>query len=192
MAALAGDWKEARKKCITTPDHDPAAFEGYLNWISSGQITLNEQRCKHCTPITYVGAACIEAQSLELVEMFILGDYLCDTRFCNAVTDSLKSVSLESYCVPSMSAVRCLWARTPASCPLRELFCMLWGQAFSHQSTRKWLEHQETPQEFILDLLLFVGKRYTNCAKEDPKRDRRQWSETCSFHRHVDHSDECE
>jgi hypothetical protein len=106
-AALAGDWKEACEKCITIPDHDPAAFEGYLNWISSGQITLSEQRCKHCTPITSTGAACIEAQSLELVEMFILGDFLCDTRLCNAVTDSLKSVSLESYCVPSMSAVRC-------------------------------------------------------------------------------------
>ena len=93
-AALARDWKEAREKRIAIPDHDPTAFEGYLNWIYSKRITLkdNETLCECCEQRDPKKAECVDSQSLERVTMLLLGDYLDDAEFCNAVIDDYKSI----------------------------------------------------------------------------------------------------
>jgi len=96
------NWKEGSEKRITIPDHDPATFEGYLNWVYSERITLKEHEvCISCAKGVSGNAHCARSQSLELANMFILGDYLNDVRFCNAIIDDVKSCALKSTCLPT-------------------------------------------------------------------------------------------
>ena len=99
-AALAGDWKEASEKRITIPGHELTAFEGYLNWVHSGQITISSEGnlCEHCAGDVSNEPDCIDARSLYLANMFILGDYLGDAQFCNAIMNDFKSMALKDKC----------------------------------------------------------------------------------------------
>lgn len=173
-AAMDGDWKETRKKRINNPDHDPASFEGYLNWVDSGQITLSdeEELCAHCVEDTSEGANCVEKQSLELAKMFILGDSLHDVRFRNAIVDNFKFRALKSTCVRSRKAACCVWERASNDCQLRELFLQHWTSTLGEDSTGPYLKNNETPRDFLVDLLLFVRKRHVVILDEDADRDK--------------------
>jgi hypothetical protein len=130
------DSKEASWKLIAIPDHDPAAFEGYLTWVYSDQITLedNEELCNDCNNRSSKEPYCTRKQSRELTHMFVLGVYLGDARFCNAVVDQLKLNALRTDCNPSVAATCYVWNRTSPDCQLRELFTQLWAKSDDYNS----------------------------------------------------------
>lgn len=192
-AAMTQDWKEAREKRITIPDHDPAAFEGYLNWVYSKQITLkgDKQLCDHCIEDKVDEAGCLSTQSMELTNMYIIGDYLDDKRFCNAVMDDLKDLAIQSACTPSPQTVCHVWECTSPSSPLRKLFLQDMASMIYTDENGSWLKDEETPKDFVVDLLVFVGQRSEKFLGKVWQDDLNRLEEKCSFHLHVDDSDKC-
>jgi hypothetical protein len=161
--------------------------------VYSGQITISSEGklCEHCAGDESNEPDCIDARSLDLANMFILGDYLGDAQFCNAIMDDFKSMALKDKCYPSLDAVCCIWKRTSPDCHLRELFLQLWANLLEDDLIGPWLKDQQTPKDFLADLLLFVGKRHAACQDEEWENDNEQWAEKCSFHIHIDDSDKC-
>lgn len=188
------NWREAHEKRITIPDHEPATFEGYINWVYSDRITLNNKTglCENCADRGGIdGVDCLDARSLDLVLMFALGDYLNDVRFCNAIIDEFKSLALRSNCVPSLDATCSVWELTSLDCHLRDSFLQQWANTLNDERTGPWLKDQEIPRNVLVDLLIFVGKRHKKSQEKSLKQDREQWATNCSFHAHFDDSDKC-
>lgn len=192
-SAMTRNWKETVEKRITIPDHESATFEGYLNWVYSKHVTLCEHQelCEHCDEKISNEADCIDVRSLDLVKMFILGDYLNDVRFCNAIIDDFKSTALKSKCVPSLESVYCAWKSTSRECLLRELFLQQFANTMEHDLLEPWLKNQELPKDFVVDLLLLVGDRYKKFHSKEVKHSKEQLGKKCSFHTHVEDSDKC-
>jgi hypothetical protein len=192
-AAMNPNWKEGHEKRITISDHEPATFEGYLNWVYSERITLeeSEELCGHCVDDNPEEAYCSREHLPELVDMFILGDYLNDLRFCNAIVDVVKHFALKSSCLPPQDAICCVWERTSPECQSRKLFLQQWANELESGQNEVWLKDERTSKEFVVDLLVFVGKRHSKSQDKKWELDKNQWAKNCSFHTHVDDSDKC-
>lgn len=169
QAALGRDsWKEAQEKRITLPEAEPAVFESYIHWLYTNDIDLGEsvQVCDSCQrdalePDGEGERLCMNRCSQELASMYILGDFLDDTRFCNAVMDVWKKTSRRVRCVPQPSAVEIIWEQTSVGCPARELLLQHWKGGVSNTGTSKYLlDHAEHSKEFLVDLLMFIGDRH--------------------------------
>lgn len=99
-AALTHDWKEAHEKRISLPDCEPGTFEGYLQWVYTSEITLCSAPRK---------------QPLELIKLWILGDFLGDNIFCGYASVALATH--EKITCPD--AIEHLYDHTSRDSPLR-------------------------------------------------------------------------
>lgn len=126
-ASLSQDWKEGKEKRIASPEAEPESLEGYLSWVYSRTITLgsSQTQCMHCTARS-IGGLCTPSTSKELAQMYVLGDYLGDLRFCNAVMDTWVVAAKAATCIPSPAAVCYVWQQTTAESPWRELYLLKW------------------------------------------------------------------
>ena len=102
------DWKEGQEKHIGLIDHEPESLEGYINWLYTREVTLTnaEEKCKYHGPSQsqiYQASDCSRNHCLKLIKMYVLGDYLNDMRFCNAVIDTIGL--MRGGCVPSLDAI---------------------------------------------------------------------------------------
>jgi hypothetical protein len=97
QAAMQHDWKEAHEKRVPLPETKVDVFEGYLQWLCTGQITLAdldsdldpEQRW-------FIQSVCF----------YVLGDYLDDLKFCHAVLGYIATRFLEKRGPPGPGIIR--------------------------------------------------------------------------------------
>jgi len=74
QTALGGHWRESHEKRVSLPKVKVCDFEVYLEWLYTGHVvTLDES----------------ESRGIAFVQLYLLGDFLDDDRFCNAVIDML-------------------------------------------------------------------------------------------------------
>lgn len=113
-AALAGDWKEAREKLIPLPEARVADFQIYTEWMYTGRIANR----------AYDGSS---DNSVTLVRLYILGEYLGDTRFSNTIMDNLLQISCspQSPMVFGSDTVGMAWEHTLPGSPLRMALAQL-------------------------------------------------------------------
>jgi hypothetical protein len=109
---MTRDWKEALERRVLLPEVDPDDFEGYLQWL-------------YTSDFAFAGAY----RSVVLVELYILGDFLDDLAFRNAVLDYQMTEWVANHNVPSVEATRLAWDNTPPDSPLRHLVIVLWSSA---------------------------------------------------------------
>ena len=72
QTALGGDWKESHEKRVSLPKVRVSDFEAYLQWLYTGHVVLLDR--------SYVRGS-------ALLRQYLLGDFLVDDRFCNAIMD---------------------------------------------------------------------------------------------------------
>lgn len=199
QSALKNEWKEGKEKHVSLVDHSPEALEGYINWLYTKQVTLKnaEKKCIHHGPDTDQGVQdsdCIYMYCLDLVKVYILGDYLNDMRFCNAVIDTLE---LMEGCFPGLDAIDWVWSNTMQNNPLRGFIIEHWAEAVKSdlQQTIGFMKDfsLHIPQEFLLDLLAFTGTQLcaATARPAEVKKPLAKKSQKCKFHKHVDDSDKC-
>jgi hypothetical protein len=194
QSALENDWKEGQEKHVSLTDHEPETLEGYINWLYTKEITLKdaENKC-HIHGPTYSlrdqNADCGYLYSLKLVKMYILGDYMSDMRFCNAIIDGM---ALMRNCPPSPDAIQWVWTHTMEDCPLRGHLLERWAGLLGHTRAAVYMKENmsKLPKDFMIDLLILTG---TDQRAEILKtfKERMTSVEECKFHRHVDDSDRC-
>ena len=122
QAALEHDWKKAHEKRVSLPETRVEAFEGYLQWLYTGQITFTSPDPKpDPQPDTDLH------WFIQSVYLFALGDYLDDLKFRQAVLDYIATKFLEKKSPPGPGIIRLAWDSTPPDSLLRQLFLDLWS-----------------------------------------------------------------
>jgi hypothetical protein len=90
-----------------------------------------------------------ESVSLQCVKLYILGDYLSDTVFCEAVVEKMVDRSQERK-LPCARAITLVWDSTPENSPLRAVITELWlDQKIA--IVVKCLKERSFPSTFVLD-----------------------------------------
>lgn len=111
--ALANCWKEGREKRIELPKHLASTFEGYLQWLYTNEVTLTD------TANVFQ----------QLCYFYVLGDYLDDPNFCNAIIDRFMAVRVKNNRAPHPKAVESAWTTTHEDSSLRSLILHMWSGA---------------------------------------------------------------
>jgi hypothetical protein len=135
QAAMSRDWKEALEKRVMLPETEVRVFEGYLQWLYTGDLTLSQN------------------DLYEEIELYILGDFLDDAKFRNSLLDSLMSGFHDENFVPTALVVQLAWDKTPSDSWLRQAILELWSTVPFHQAIACLLEpnpeEQMYPREFV-------------------------------------------
>jgi hypothetical protein len=92
-----------------------------------------------------------ESVSMQCVKLYLLGDYLSDTVFCEAVVEKMVDRGQERR-LPCAAAITLVWGNTPESSPLRAVIKELWlDQKIA--IVVKCLKERSFPSAFVLNLL---------------------------------------
>jgi hypothetical protein len=136
---LSNGWKEAHEQRIRLPETQAATLEVYLHWMYTGHFLVE--------------ATQTESVSMQNVKLYLLGDYLSDTVFCELVVEKLVDRSQEVPCrLPGAPEVTLAWDNAPENSPLRAVINELWlDQKIA--TVIKCLQAKSFPPSFILDLL---------------------------------------
>lgn len=167
QAALTRNCKESHENRILLAEVHPDVFEGYLQWLDTGVITSS-------FPIS-------KPTMFDLAELYILGDYLDDATFRNAVLDDLTISAYEM--LPGICSVKLAWGNTARGSPLRALISEIWAKKPTALVVEKLVrEADEYPGAFIAELFEHMAvsgriKSKESCCKccfvRDLKRFRR-------------------
>lgn len=135
-AAMSRDWKEAKEKEVVLEDVKEHHFEGYLQWLTTNEVT-------------FVGTPRMAA----MTKLYILGDFLGDLAFRNAVLDRIVRRACDDNVFPGFQSIQAAWEKTPAGCPLRKLFLDIWVAPIAVENRLAELRKYEDdyPKAFIID-----------------------------------------
>ena len=88
-----------------------------------------------------------------MARLYILGDFLNDSAFRNAVLDCIVRTSCDERLFPVYPSIQAAWEKTPASCPLRKLFLDIWVASTSVEKKLAELRRHANryPKAFIMD-----------------------------------------
>ncbi|KAK7617018.1 hypothetical protein IWX50DRAFT_682018 [Phyllosticta citricarpa] len=153
--ALGGDWKESKEKMVPLPDEDVEIFSIYQKWLLLNKLLINS---RNETPREAMGVhlakdfetdpesssvTSFEARSTNifntLLECYILGDHLMDSKFKNAIVDEILDLISRYYTYP-IEWASVLPKRLPESCGLVRLFEDIWIR----QAKGYWLDDMST------------------------------------------------
>lgn len=109
-AALGRDWKEAEERVVLLPEYEPDSFRIYLGWLYQKRITISPTvktkpsvKCRH-----------------RLCRAYLLGDFLQDLEFKDAIIDALIDLALDLN-IYFGTGIGFLYENTSAGSPLRRL-----------------------------------------------------------------------
>lgn len=157
-AAMSREWKEGQEKEVTLPDTDEQAFEGYLQWLYTGELTLSE-----------------ENPFRTLTEHYILGDFLADSAFCGSSLDGIVNKTCENKLLPSASTIELAWEHTLQRSPMRKLYLEAFAAPSSIQLLLKYTPDpvKRYPAAFIYDCFQhFITSRGLEGFNAASERDR--------------------
>lgn len=149
---LSKDWRETRENRLRLPEARPVVLEVYLHWLYTGNVVL--------------GLTSADADTVVYVELYILGDYLNDMVFCEAIVDGLVGISRgPKHVLPSSTAVHLAWSKMSADSPLRAVIRELFLGVAIDLAVTVLLNNDDFPYEFVLDLLSALVENNENLCK---------------------------
>jgi hypothetical protein len=123
-AACRGEWKEASSRVIKLQEIDTEAFNSYVFWIHKDKVATNTDIGMEGVPHEKAAYPLME----KLVNLWLLGDRLADTKFRNEIMDAtigvihgLEVVSDEQDPVFSAATTVLIWSNTTDGRALRRL-----------------------------------------------------------------------
>jgi hypothetical protein len=139
---LSNDWRETREKRLRLPEAPPGPLHVYLHWLYTGNVVL--------------GPTTTDAGTVCSVESYLLGDYLDDVTFCEAIVEGLVDLSCgPKHELPNATAVRLAWSKTNADSPIRAVIKEVFLGVAIDSTVQVLLNNDDFPYEFVLDL--FAG-----------------------------------
>lgn len=155
--ALDGKWKESETRRFHLTDHTPEAFRLYIAWLYSKSVPS-----KFEVPKNYQQRWNHGGRFMLLVDSYVLGEYVQDLLFMNAVMDEFMEVAdqfhqenyLRSSSRPgyiSVDQVRHVCSRTTPLSKLREalvaIYVMRAGRNWEFEDT-----HGPLPVDFAVKI----------------------------------------
>ena len=164
----------------------------YVGWLYSGNLDVykdEDPQDLFALPEQVrqdAGAAAL----FYTMEAYILGDFLDDKSFYNALTDRLITVSATSKVLPSTSIIENRWPKLHAGSSLRRLLVDLYVCYSARDIFDEDIEGY--PREFLVEMLkaLVPGTKGNMCKKDIPGR-RPEFRERCYYHDHGDDEQGC-
>lgn len=170
--ALRADWEEGRRGEIYLGKFDPDAFEVYARWAYTGRIFVEVDR-------TFLWKNC-----------YVLGRYLCDTDFNDALVDNLvKGMSQKKLYYPNF-VYEVMYKLPGRDSPHRKLavdvFLLSWRNE-QHTDTSWMPDFERVGMEFIHDVM---AAEQGALRKEKVSRWGREcywldWKNDCRYHEHA-------
>lgn len=139
-AALDKKWKEGQSLTVKLPEDSPETFSAYVEWLYSTKDN--------------------EAEFVSLAEMYVLGEKIQSSTFCDAVIEEMLRACNASGVIPSINAVNALYSGTPPFSPARRFMADVWAL----KAEPEWLkdgDYDEEPHpEFVTDLAIALLSSY--------------------------------
>jgi hypothetical protein len=129
----------------TCPELDESSFSIYCEWIYSRQVAVGNA----------LDGDEIESASkyYQLVNAYLLGICLEDSKFCTAILDSFLELDVDNGSYPGSGPVQTAYKNTEGPCVLRRFLVDLYVIA----DDGDWFEEQnweDYPMEFMKDLTI--------------------------------------
>lgn len=185
------------------PETKPIDFELYLLWLYSVQpsarytdpdLEILVQKVYDDTEST---AHWQSAMATAMVRLYILGDYLGDDSFCNAIVDTLIQVPLKTYnmLVFDNATVDLAWNKTLPGSTLRKVLVDLIicdigdvgvGIAPIFEDRGSWSKDVSIEVFARMD-----GNKELQKAMESAVTNPAKGTDRCAYHRHEDGAADC-
>lgn len=145
--AMSGNWQESSRRAVELPDDEPTIFQLYIHWLYYETLPV------FCNEPGLSG----NAEYLELIKAYILGDKLMDSKFQDAVIDAIieKSVSKASdgaSWYPVGEALEYTYNNTNGSALIRKLLVDMYVIYGHGNWLHDWGEAASIPQPFLSEL----------------------------------------
>jgi hypothetical protein len=149
---LNGDGSTDEACIISLSDHDPEAFALWRTWIYTGKLAILPE-----TPFPSDSVDERTAHYSVLAHAYILGDYLVDTPFMNAIADvyvlNARGIDNTRALYPSNEEIGVLYDGTSPDSPIRKLLVDIW----MYRGKVEWLEKEAEegilPREFLVEVV---------------------------------------
>ncbi|KAF2444321.1 hypothetical protein P171DRAFT_485776 [Karstenula rhodostoma CBS 690.94] len=151
--AISGSDAPPEPPTISLSDHDPDAFALWRTWIYTGKLAILPD------PPLAPDSSLDErtAHYAVLAHAYILGDYLVDVPFMNAVADvyvlNARGIDGSRALYPSNEEIGVLYDGTSPDSPIRKLLVDIW----MYRGKVEWLETEAEdgvlPREFLVEVV---------------------------------------
>lgn len=177
-ASCHSDWKEAKERVIRLPEVAEATFAIYLGWLYTSQIELIQGEDGEEVKYTPELATNIKSEVYDrLLDAYLLGDFIQDDNFCNAVVDRSLALCFALRMSPGHYSICKLWTRLPKS-KMARLFVDMYSAATSHVDVRH--EALDLPPGFVLEIAAtMIEERHMTNSKRSPANRPK-----CFYHEH--------
>jgi len=170
--ATSREWKESKERSIKL-EHDAEVFQIYLHWLYRHTLPLRVDEPGLSGNTEYV----------QLANAYVLGDFLQDTHFKDAVIDAIidKTSSKASdgqFWYPVGAVIRCIYDNTLESSTARQLLVDLYANHGHGSWLCDWATQEDLPKEFLFDVTVAVLDRR-------PKPPRIAQANPCQYHGHT-------
>lgn len=154
---MGGNWTESESRSVKFEDQDPEVFQLYLNWLYRERLPVRNDSPGHDGNAEYI----------QLAKAYVLGDFLQDRKFKNAVIDSMisKASTLASdgaRWYPVGEVLGIIYSEnTMESCGARRLLIDFYTQTGHGNWLHEWTEQENAPKAFLYDLAISLLDKRT-------------------------------
>lgn len=187
-AMMELEFKEKNEGIIRLRVADHDTFDEYVSFLYTGKLTTTNLEARE---------EIYNAELHRLIDLYVLGDFLQDPSFSDAVIDRIiantkisipdkKGTTSDWQLYPFGKVTSAIYNRVPAGSPLRQL---LVDQHLA-KGTERWLFDKEVEppindslfeKDFLYDLCLALFSKLSDAAK--PKSPE-TFESTCKYHNH--------
>lgn len=139
-------------RVIDLSDHDPEAFALWRTWIYTGKLAILPE-----LPFPPDSMDERSAHYTVLAHAYILGGYLLDIAFMNAITDvyvlNARGIDGSRALYPSNEEIGVLYDGTSPDSPIRKLLVDIWMYRGKAEWLDKEMEEGNLPREFLVEVM---------------------------------------
>lgn len=176
--SMGSGWVESQDGLVRLESEDPAVFQVYMHWLYRNTLPVR---------IDSPGSVG-NAEYMQLAKAYVLGDFLQDGSFKDAVLDAFLEKRL-SYATdgqqwnPCGPVIRHIYDNTLDSSKARRLLVDIYTENGRGDWLTKWATPEDLPKEFLLDLAVAALDRRTMTVFTPAAQ--------CKYHEHTPDGGPC-
>lgn len=184
--ALKDTWQKGDDKYpkLSLPESDPDIFSIYLGWLYTKTVDVKEDSdTRYTAEMNHSVALQIEE---NIFNSYVLGDYLGDRPFCNALIDEAIKLAEGIELLISTTLIESACKKLPVDSTYVKLCADYYATDYGKAKFEE--EAKKMPAEFVLKIATTsVWERDMSNIDRKPRNRPK-----CYYHNHRDESDKCQ